>query len=219
MSGMTEESPAILASDEERDRTTERLRQASVEGRLTLDEFTRRIEETLSARTRGELAEITRDLPATSGLPVAQSAGAPAYVAPDARTRSPIRSSVAIMSSIDRKGFWRVSDRSTAVAAMGSVKLDLRSASISSSVTTIEAQAIMGSIIVIVPYGVEVELEGIAIMGSKEAKLTGPPPPPGAPIVRINAFSLMGSVIVRDKGGLGERLRSRIEEHLGDAPR
>jgi hypothetical protein len=68
---------------------------------------------------------------------------------------------------------------------------------------------------VIVPFGVEVELEGVAIMGTKEAKLTGPPPAPGAPVVRINAFSLMGTVTVRDRARLGERLRKAIEERLG----
>src|SRR5258708_35556454 len=97
---------------------------------------------------------------------------------------------------------------------MGSCKLDRRGAAISAPVTRINAYSVMGSVDVIVPFGVEVELEGIAIMGSKDAKLTGPPPLPGAPVVRVNAFTAMGSVTVRDRPSLGERLSQAIKDRL-----
>src|SRR5262252_4057513 len=194
-----EPSPPILASDAERERTSEVLRQASVEGRLTLDEFSERVEQALAARTRDELQAVTRDLQAMAPRP-------------------PVRSSVSIMSGVERKGFWRVDEETLAVAVMGSCKLDLRGAAISAPVTTINAYSLMGSVDVIVPFGVEVELEGVAIMGSKESKLKGPPPGPGAPVVRVNAFVLMGSVIVRDSARLGERLRQAIEDRLGGEP-
>jgi hypothetical protein len=203
-----EPQPPILASDAERERTSDVLRQASVEGRLTLDEFSQRVEQALAARTRDELQAVTRDLPAIaptrSVVPGSQGAV----------TRQPVRTSVSIMSGVERKGFWRVDEETLAVSIMGSCKLDLRGAAISAPVTTINAYAFMGTVDVVVPFGVEVELEGIAIMGSKEAKLSGPPPAPGAPVVRINAFAAMGSVIVRDKPNLGERMRQAIEDRL-----
>jgi hypothetical protein len=202
-------SQPILASDAERERTSEVLRQASVEGRLTLDEFSERVEQALAARTRDELQAVTRDLPAV--VP-----SRPAQPVQGMVARQPVRSSVSIMSAVERKGFWRVDEETLAVSVMGSVKLDLRGAAISAPVTTINAYVIMGSVDVIVPFGVEVELEGIAIMGSKEAKLKGPPPAPGAPVVRVNAFNLMGSVTVRDSARLSERLRKAIEDRLGD---
>src|SRR5215470_9889397 len=198
--------PPILASDAERERTSEVLRQASVEGRLTLDEFSERVEQALAARTRDELQAVTRDLPAVAPARAPQPMQSmqpiqpmqPAQAYPRTAARQPVRSSVSIMSAVERKGFWRVDAETLAVSVMGSCKLDLRGAAISAPVTTINAYTVMGSIDVVVPFGVEVELEGIAIMGSKEAKLKGPPPPPGAPVVRVNAFSLMGSVTVRD---------------------
>jgi hypothetical protein len=198
-------SPPILASDAERERAGELLRQASVEGRITLDEFSQRIERALVARTRDELASVTVDLP---------------QVAPPRTTggvaRRAVRWSVAIMGGVERKGFWRVDEESGAVAVMGGCKLDLRGAVISAPVTTINAIAFWGSVDVIVPYGVEVELEGIAIMGGKTLKLDGPPPAPGAPVVRVNAMALMGGVTVRDRPSLGERLRKAIDDRLGD---
>jgi Cell wall-active antibiotics response 4TMS YvqF len=166
-----------------------------------------RVEQALAARTRDELHAVTRDLPAiapTRSLQPGQGTVA----------RQPVRASVSIMSGVERKGFWRVDEETLAVAVMGSCKLDLRGAAISAPVTTINAYSLMGTVDVIVPFGVEVELEGIAIMGSKEAKLSGPPPGPGAPVVRINAFALMGTVIVRDKPNLGERMRKAIEDRL-----
>jgi len=202
-----QQPPPILASDAERERTSEVLRQASVEGRLTLDEFSERVEQALAARTRDDLQAVTRDLPVIAPTRSAQPVRA--MVA-----RPPVRSSVSIMSAVERKGFWRVDEETLAVAVMGSCTLDLRGAAISAPVTTINAHSWMGSVDVIVPFGIEVELEGIAIMGSKEAKLTGPPPAPGAPVVRVNAFVVMGSVTVRDKARLGERLRKAIEDRL-----
>ena len=81
--------------------------------------------------------------------------------------------------------------------------------------TTINAFAFWGAVDVIVPYGVEVELQGYAIMGGKTLKLTGPPPAPGAPVVCINAVALMGGITIRDRPSLGERLSKAIEDRLG----
>jgi len=209
--GDEQSQPPILASDAERERTSEALRQASVEGRLTLDEFSVRVERALAARTRDELQAVTRDLPAIAPTRPAQPV---AGMVP----RRAVRASVAIMSGVERKGFWRVDESTLAVSVMGNCKLDMRGAAISAPLTTINAYSVMGSVDVIVPFGVEVELEGVAIMGSKESKLKGPPPGPGAPVVRVNAFVLMGSVTVRDSARLGERLRQAIEDRLGGEP-
>lgn len=54
---------ALLASDEDRDRVAEELREHYEAGRLTLEEFNKRVESTLRARTGGDLYEIMKDLP------------------------------------------------------------------------------------------------------------------------------------------------------------
>ena len=51
------------ASDAERSRTVNRLQQAHVDGRLGADEVAERIEAALRAKTRGDLADLVRDLP------------------------------------------------------------------------------------------------------------------------------------------------------------
>ena len=65
--GQVDPSGAVRASDAEREAAVERLRVATVEGRLTLSELTERTEAAYTATTRGELASITADLPPVSG--------------------------------------------------------------------------------------------------------------------------------------------------------
>ena len=54
----------IRASDDDRERVVDELRRHAAEGRLDVAELEERIERALAARTQGELAVLTRDLPA-----------------------------------------------------------------------------------------------------------------------------------------------------------
>ncbi|WP_158550818.1 DUF1707 domain-containing protein [Geodermatophilus sp. TF02-6] len=53
----------LRVSDPERATTQERLRRAVAAGQLDLHEFDARVQSAWAARTRGELARVTRDLP------------------------------------------------------------------------------------------------------------------------------------------------------------
>ncbi len=61
---MTDRRPELRASDTDRERVAEILRDAVAEGRLAMEEFQERLEATYAARTYGELEPITADLPA-----------------------------------------------------------------------------------------------------------------------------------------------------------
>jgi hypothetical protein len=74
----------IRASDEDRQRVVDLLQRHTAAGRLTLDEFTERVGDVYSARTLGDLATLTRDLPAEAGPPAA-SAGAAVAEHPQVR--------------------------------------------------------------------------------------------------------------------------------------
>jgi Domain of unknown function (DUF1707)/Cell wall-active antibiotics response 4TMS YvqF len=178
---------AVRASDAERDHAADLLRRHAAAGRLTLEELAQRVEAAYSATTRDELAALTRDLPLE-----------PVETRPQPRSRGrPTRWSVAVMSGITRRGRWRLAPSSRAVAVMGGVELDLREAEIDGPEVVIDAIAVMGSVVVLVPDAVDVELSGFALMGGKEFKPGPLAPPPGAPFVRVRGFALMGSVDVR----------------------
>ena len=70
------EDAGIRASDGERDHVIALLREAAGEGRLDVDELEGRLERAHAARTRADLAVLTRDLPRTvpaSARPVRRS--------------------------------------------------------------------------------------------------------------------------------------------------
>jgi len=187
--------PAIRASDAEREATVVRLREAMAEGRLTLDDFSQRTDTALSALTRDQLAEVVADLPAHPHYP------ATAFPAPWV---------VGVMGSAHRRGRWRVGHELHAVSIMGGCKIDLREAIIDSPVIAIDALAIMGTVEVIVPEGVEVDLEGTAIMGSKTLRMGGTPPRLGAPLVRITGLAILGEIKVRNQPSLSEWVWKRL---------
>jgi hypothetical protein len=57
----------MRASDADREGVSARLRDAHAEGRLSMEEFGERLDATYAARTLGELATVTRDLPTAPG--------------------------------------------------------------------------------------------------------------------------------------------------------
>jgi hypothetical protein len=56
-------NPNLRASDAEREAAADRLRQHHTDGRLDQDEFQERLDRCFAAKTVGDLAELTRDLP------------------------------------------------------------------------------------------------------------------------------------------------------------
>jgi hypothetical protein len=56
--------PRLRASDADRERTAQMLREHHAVGRLTAEEFNDRLEKAFEARTLGELDEVLADLPA-----------------------------------------------------------------------------------------------------------------------------------------------------------
>ena len=198
----------LRISDEDRHRVAEVLRLAAGEGRINLEELDERLEATYQAKTYGELVPITVDLPA---------AGRPQ---PRPAPRDPVRngslvrypSSLAMMSETKRTGSWAVQDGHNAFALMGSVVLDLREARFEHDEVTINANAVMGEVKVVVNASTTVVVEGVGIMGEfteHSAKVAFDEEHSG-PVVRIRGFALMGSVNVQRKGPPGERLIKRL---------
>jgi hypothetical protein len=178
---MTENLPVVRASDAERDHVVTRLRDASVEGRLTLEEFTDRMTSAFEARTHGELDELVRDLPA----PAAAERQAPAR-----------RWVVSLMGNASRRGRWCVGKRTFVICSMGNATIDLRDAVLAGPEVSIHVFVSMGNATIIVPEGVDVELSAIPLMGNR-MDLTRSDFKPGAPLVRVSGIVSMGNLFVR----------------------
>lgn len=185
------QSPDELVSDDERDDAVRALREGCGDGRLTLDEFSERAGAALAARTRGDLDALLADLPTDQELKPAGAVAAPA--------RRRATWTVAIMGSTPRRGRWRPARRTKVLALMGGCHLDLRRAEVEGTELTITAVALMGGIDIVVPEGIEVELSGVPVVGSKGLHLADVPTLPCSPVVRVQAFPIMGGVNVRSR--------------------
>lgn len=200
------DQPPLRASDDDREQVISLLRQASVDGRLTVEELADRAELAQDARTYDELALITADLLPGGALPVT-----PSGVGGAGPLGERVEQHRATLSSLDRRGRWRIARRSRYVATLGSVQLDLRQAIMPGPEIEIELKAVLGSAELLVPPGTDVRVSGGNVLGSCELHLGGEAPPPGAPIVHVVLGGALGSVEVRCEPRLGERIKQEAK--------
>jgi hypothetical protein len=185
---------SLRVSDAEREQAVISLRDHLLAGRLTLDEFSDRVEAALGARVRGELARVLEDLPGISRP-----------------RRRPTRFTAALCGHVTRRGRLRLGRWTCAAAACGDLDFDLRDAAIGHPSTTVMVLAAFGNVDVYVPEGVNVDAGGITIFGHRRD--WGPDVGrPDAPTVHVRALGCFATVDVwrvpRDlHGGYSEIFR------------
>jgi Domain of unknown function (DUF1707) len=185
----------LRASDADRERVIALLTEAAADGRLTLGEHAERTERACSARTLGELAELASDLAAASAQPIRLD------------TRRPV---AGIFGRERRDGRWVVPERLSVTAVLGEVVLDMREALLQSLRVTVYATLMCGTVQLIVPDGIAVEVTGAAVLSrrSGHAGPSVPQAPPGMPVIEVRTLALGGRVkVVRPR-------RSRWREAL-----
>src|SRR5215469_16316029 len=180
--GDGEPAGGIRASDAERDATLERLSAATGDGRLTLEEFSQRMNRATTAKTRAELDRLVADLPADVGA--ASSAIA---------ERSPARPSwhISPIGGLRVSGPWRMERNVIVVSLIGGADLDLSQAQLAAPEVTLTKVSLLGGVSVGVPPGTRVDTSGFSLIGGTRVD-AGPEPGPGTPTVRVRAFSLLG---------------------------
>jgi len=175
------EPPAVRASDAERERAVTALREHCAAGRLTLEEFTERVEEAYKARTREEVEQAFRELPPEGALPKPR--------------RQPKRLTFAAFGRVVRRGRWRVARRTLALSVFGDLDLDLRQAEVEHAVVTVRVLALFGNVDVYVPEGVESDVGGFVLFGHRR-EWGRDDPGPGAPVIRVSVLTLFGTADV-----------------------
>lgn len=213
--GTTPAEPApvgIRASDADRDRIADILRDAVADGRLTPEEHAERIDLVYRAKTVGELEPLVRDLPTGAG---AQHTASPSHAYGPEAPSGPADNLVAVFSSSTRRGRWRVGGRTNAFALFGSVEIDLTEALFGQRLTVINATSIFGSVEIKVPENISLRGSGTGIFGNFEVD-TLESADPEAPVVVVNGYSVFGSVEAKPKRGkLIANLHDQLRKHLG----
>ncbi|TCO20296.1 uncharacterized protein DUF1707 [Kribbella steppae] len=147
---MSNDLPDLRASHEDRDRVVDALRVAGGDGRLTAEELDLRLESALSARTLGELAELTADLPnalaaKTKDVLVVEQHGGK-YV---------------------REGRWSVPARIELRTQLCRVTFDFTDAVITSDVLRIETDMVHGKLFFVSSPGIVIDTDGLHLTYSK----------------------------------------------------
>jgi hypothetical protein len=194
-----QDNPDVLASDAERDAVVSKLNVAVGEGRLTMNEFSERLDQATTARTRGDLAPLLRDLP-ESQVPLDATAPATTRHAGTHWHISPI-------GGIRQRGYWRVPERTVAISVIGGVDVDLGDAELAAREVEITKISIIGGVTARVPPGTRVEVSSFAILGGRDVALEAPRSR-DAPVLRIRSFGILGGVRVRESRQ-GRRRRDR----------
>jgi len=188
----------LRASDADRERVADILREAAGDGRLTMEELDERLDAVYAAKTYAELEPITHDLPQAGVAPAPAPAPVPAGNLSRVGGEPSSHAAVAILGGFSRKGDWVVPKEFSAVAILGGGEIDLREARFAEPVVTIHAVTVMGGIEIIVPEDVTVQVTGVGIMGAFEHIASGEGAP-GGPKIVVNGVAIMGAVEVRRK--------------------
>jgi hypothetical protein len=177
----------LRASHRDRDEVVEKLRVAAGDGRLTPEELDDRLETALTARTYGELAALTADLP---------PAGSSGVVAPR-QARDLLRFDRR-GGNVSQSGHWVVPARIEADVRGGRVRLDLTEAVISYPTLAIDADVRGGTVTLIVRPGITVDANELAIAGGNVKFRRGADQP--APVtlqVELSGQIRGGNLVVR----------------------
>ena len=182
------------------------LAEAAGDGRLTLGEHSERTERACTARTLGELAELTADLVTPSAQPIRMDG------------RRPV---TALFGRDRRDGRWVVPERLAVTVAFGEVVLDMREALLQSHRTVVFATMVGGTLQLIVPDGVTVEPTGNGVLsrargpmaaraGGPDAAGAGGPAVPEAPVIEVRTLALGGRLkVIRPRRSMWRGLLGR----------
>lgn len=176
----SEEGERYALSDTERRDALASLVRAASDGQVTLDEFSRRTDVALAARTRTDLVAATADL----GM-----VPAPGSIK---------RHFIVLFGNRVRRGRFVLPEHTSAVMFAGEIHLDLRGATLVGPEPTIKVWALMGNLRVLAPRGIHVEVDSSSLFGGRTIATYGPPPSATTPVLRIRMIDVLGAVKVTD---------------------
>lgn len=184
-----------MREDDTQHRATEFVKELYAAGSIDAAQLDSGVAGLLAARTDAEVAAVMRSLPAPVAL-----------TSPDQRLTRPLE----VRGGIGRlrlTGRWQIGTETHLSADLGSVRIDLTDASFDDHVIDLHVYTGWGSITIIVPRGVAVQITHH--QGRVDARLE--PPVPGLPLIRLDVTTNIGTVHLRHPGAPA---RTRPWPHL-----
>lgn len=191
--------------EEVRERVMDLLATYYARGALELEEYEHSVGKAAGGTTRDELEALVTALPALPG-PVAgervalgtsgaSSEAGPSIASGEVRSTQTLAS---VFSAVSKRGEWYPARETQAVAFFGSTDLDLRRAHIPAGKSTITVVAFFGAVSILVPSGVNVEMDGVGVFGAFDSNVPEERQE-GRPTIRVDGLAVFGSASVRIK--------------------
>jgi hypothetical protein len=172
----------LRAADADRDRAAAQLGGALAVGRLTSTEYAERLDAVYAARTLGELAPLTQDLPDDATESSVESAGH-AEVA-------------ARFSKVIRSGRWVAGRRTRLTVHFGALIINLANAVLPGREVIVEIDAFCGKLIISVPAGARVIDEGGALFAKRAVYGHDDGEDADGPVIRLVGDARFSKVVV-----------------------
>ncbi|WP_338022760.1 DUF1707 SHOCT-like domain-containing protein [Allosalinactinospora lopnorensis] len=173
-----------------------------IEGRLTQEEHAERIDAVYTAKTVGELAPLTGDLPDKGSPGGTPRTGPAAFCAADREllgTGTGFENITAVVGVAERQGRWLAEPRTNVSAVSGHVTLDLREAVMAQREVTVQCALFCSGMRLIVPPGVRVTNRTSGILGNVDLQGYTAPADIGAPTVHLTGVCVLSGVDVQTR--------------------
>jgi hypothetical protein len=191
---VSELGDSLRVSDAERDVTLKILNDNAAIGRLTLEELEERSGQAMAAKTRGELAVLTRDLPADGNASSSAGSGAGRPVHAPAECK-PVRWLLGLIGGGHHRGKFRGVGTINAVYIISGEDIDLRDVELDGGELLLNTFSVIGGGDIYVPDGVEVDMGGFSLIGGHDMR-GAEQSRPGAPVIRIRGYAILGGVTI-----------------------
>lgn len=181
-------TPDLRASHADRDRVADVLRVAAGDGYLTHDELDERLEAALTARTRGQLADLTADLPVGPGVDTFSE-----------RPKEVVRIEQKHGSPVRRTGRWVLPRRLEVATKWVDVTLDLTGAVVTDATLDVDIAMTGGELVIVTRPGIVVDIDELRTAHC-HVRRRETPTPPDTPVVlrvRVAGQKKHGGVVVR----------------------
>lgn len=120
---------------------------------------------------------------------------------------------LAILGRSRRTGRWRMTSRSSVLAILGAVHLDMRDAFVDDDKLKMTVTVFLGSATFVLPQGAEVRPSGVSLLSSSSVEVPEHDEDAQLPMLEIEWLSMLGRMRV-----VTEHVTQQVTEHVTAGP-
>jgi hypothetical protein len=205
----------LRASDAERERAADLLREAMASGRLNVDELEDRTRLVFEAKTRNDLERLIADVMVAvdDDHPLAkpQSDNLPGVARTSVLSGADGTHRVlSILGGSKRTGRWRLAEQCSVINVLGGSEIDLSEVELTANRVDLKVISVLGGAEITLPEGMNVEVSEVSILGGNDVSSFTAQPDPGGPVVHLRLVSILGGSEVRRGPKLTRKQRKEL---------